>query len=280
MRPGRLPGANAPREPFRSRTGRPTSTEVVVRRIPRAIVLAVGVAYAAACGGPAREPAPGFGRVTALLGAAPVVGAWGPDSVVAVYSARSGTLQIDGARLGGGAAGPLPLVRVMMSCAAAPRPGVYRVAGTQTPVHVAAYLRPRGLLAVWPHLRVAWPRLGVVWPRSDAGRALLSDSTPPGVLALDTLDLTGGRIYGRFRAAVRSYNRTPAESLAVAGTFWGRVRTLDDGAWPGGQPRWAPGFDRDCAAARRPPDAGRPTIGRRRPTTGHLGGAARPDGRG
>jgi hypothetical protein len=222
--------------------------------------------------------------MTALLGGAPVVGAFGPDSVVAVYGAHSGTLQIEGARVGGGAGGSLPILRVVMSCAAAPGPGVYPVAGGRTPVHAEAYLPPRGVPAVWPRVVDVWPRFGALGPRVGASRGFHSDSTPPGVLELDTLDLAGGRIYGRFRAAVRSYDGVPAASLGVVGTFWGRVRTVEYPAPPGGRARWAPGFDRDCAAARRPrppaagPAAGAPTLNDASQLPGTPGGGSAPAG--
>ena len=202
---------------------------------------ALAVGCAACAGerdGPAREPAPQFGRVTALLGTTPVVGAWGRDSVVAVYAPDAGTLQIDGARLSGRR---LPTVRLMMSCAAPPAPGVYPVRGLGTSIHAEAYLDRGGRGAWW-----------APWSRRPADRAFLSDSTPPGVLELDTLDLAGGRVYGRFRMVVRSFNRVPAESLAATGTFWGRVRTVDFSRWRTHPLRWAPDMDRNCAAIRRP----------------------------
>ncbi len=216
-------------------------------------VAAAGVVAGGGCDGPAREPAARFGRMTAVVGGAPVVGAWGPDSVVAVYGVHSGTLQIEGARVDGGAWSDarLPVVRVLLACEAPPGPGVYRVAGFTTPVHAEAFLAPRGVGGWWPHRW--WPRDW--WPGRGESRAFLSDSARPGVLELDTLDLAGGRVYGRFRATVRSIGRAPAESLALAGTFWGRVRTFDFRR-PGDPPvRRSPLFDRDCAAARRPPPA-------------------------
>jgi len=187
-------------------------------------------------GGPAGVPAARFGHLTAALGDAPFVGTFARDSVVAVYMIPAGSLQIEGDRAIGGRT---PLVRLVMRCVAAPPPGVYPIRGLRTPVYAEVF--------------VGGTAPGAWWRRRELPRGLLSDSVPPGVLELDTLDLAAGRVHGRFRTAVRSYNRTPPESLAVEGAFWGRVQAVDPPRPLGAPPlRWAPGIDRDCAAIRRP----------------------------
>lgn len=204
-------------------------------RLSTSICAAFLAGCAGARTGPAAPPPARFGYVTGLIGDAPFVGTFAHDSVVAIYMRETGSLQIEGDRAIGGR---MPLVRVDMRCLAEPAPGVYAVRGMRTPVYAEAFVG--GSDARW-------------WHRGEPSRGLLSDSVPPGVLELDTLDLTRGRIYGRFQVTLRSNNRAPAESLVVSATFWGRVIAptlpLPSGLSPG---RWAPDIDRDCAAVRGP----------------------------
>lgn len=201
---------------------------------------ASGAACAGAYGRPASGLASVFGRVTARVGPTPVAGAWGPDSVVAVYLAEAGTLQIEGARVGGPR---VPAVRVTLACAAVPEPGAHPIAGPRAPVQVQAVL---------PGVPGAGAAAGA---RVDGtARVFVADSAA-GILELDTLDLAGGRIAGRFRAAVRDVDRPAAAALPLSGAFWGRVRTVHRP--PGGRPlRLPPASERDCAADRRASPAG------------------------
>lgn len=172
-----------------------------------------------------------FGKLRANLNGSEFVGAFARDSIIAVYDALSGQLQIEGDRQVGGRR---PLVRLVMLCTDFPKAATYPIKGMRSPVHVESYLEP-----------TFWERL---WPLHDRrNRAFLSDSMPPGQLQLDTIDTVARVIRGRFEVALRSFNRAPAETLLVRGAFFGRL-SVDHR--PGGPVRWTPLFDRDCERIR------------------------------
>ena len=175
---------------------------------------------------------PQFGQLTASLGTESFVGTFGHDSTVAVYDPEVGQLQIEGNRR---TKGRSDLVRLVMICEASPEPGTYRVAAPFfTPVSAGVFrIRIRRWL----------PRR---WARTF--QFFISDSMPPGVLELDTLDLQSGAISGRFRVGVRTVNEKHADSLFVSGAFRGRVRT--SGLHRKRPIQFSPQMGRDCDAAK------------------------------
>jgi hypothetical protein len=179
-----------------------------------------------------KEPSFEFGKLRADLNGNEFVGAFGTDSVIAVYDANAGQLQISGEKQ---VSGSRPSFHLFMRCAVFPKAGTYPIKGMRSPVHVQGFLEPTALQRAWPlHGRV--------------DRAFLSDSMPWGKLELDTIDTIAAVIKGRFSVGLRSFNRSPAETLIVHGAFFGRMsmnHTL-------GQPpiRWTPLFDRDCESIR------------------------------
>ena len=179
-----------------------------------------------------REPSFEFGKLRADLNGNEFVGAFGTDSVIAIYDASAGQLQIAGDEQ---VRGHLPSLRLFMRCAAFPKPGTYPIKGMRSPVHVQGFLEPTALQRAWPlHGRV--------------DRAFLSDSMPRGKLELDTIDTVAEVIKGRFSVGLRSFNRSPAETLIVHGAFFGRLSTEHRfGELP---IRWTPLFDRDCESIR------------------------------
>jgi len=197
-------------------------------------LLTVACVTLAACTTPAteREPSFEFGKLRANLNGSDFAGTFGTDSVIAVYDANAGQLQIEGDKNVGG---QRPLVRLLMRCTGFPKAGSYPIKGMRSPVHAESYLEPTALERAWPlHRRV--------------DHAFLSDSLPWGKLELDTIDTVGAVIKGRFAVSLRSFNRSPAETLIVHGTFFGRLRT---NRIPGEPPiRWTPLFDRDCESIR------------------------------
>jgi hypothetical protein len=169
-----------------------------------------------------------FGKMRATLDGSDFVGVFGPDSVIAVWDSVPGQLQIEGDKP---VRGRQPRVRITMRCTALPKPGSYAIKNPFSPVSAEAFLLP----GFWQR---AWPlkRTGV--------RAFISDSMPTGSLTLEAVDSTRGVIKGHFVVVLRSFNRTPAETLRVRGTFFGRL--LIDPRFPGPWARWAPNYDRDC----------------------------------
>ena len=170
-----------------------------------------------------------FGKVRATLNGSELVGAFSSDSIIAIYSPNAGQIQIADDKQ---VRGRKPSVRVYMRCASFPKPGTYPIRGLRSPVFVEAFLVPTWWERAWPlHGRVI--------------RSFLSDSMPPGKLELDTIDTLGGVIRGRFAAALRSFNRVPAETLNVRGAFFGRLSVEHRFDEP--PVLWAPMLDRDCA---------------------------------
>ena len=174
-----------------------------------------------------------FGKLRANLNGSDFVGAFGRDSIIAIYNPNGGQIQIEGDKQIGGRR---PLVRVLMRCATFPKAGIYPVkGGLRSPVYVEAVLDPTG-----------WER---AWPLHGRGmHFFLSDSMPPGKLELDTIDTVGGVIRGRFTVALRSFNRVPAETLNVRGAFFGRLSVEHRFDEP--PVLWAPMLDRDCERIR------------------------------
>jgi hypothetical protein len=168
----------------------------------------------------------------ANLNANEFVGVFDRDSVIAVYDENAGQLQIEGDQQVGGRR---PLVRLLMRCTAFPKAGTYPIKGMRSPVHVQGFLEPTAMQRAWPlHRRV--------------DRAFLSDSMPWGKLELDTIDTVAAVIKGRFSVGLRSFNRSPAETLIVHGAFFGRLGTNHTLGEP--PIRWSPMFDRDCESIR------------------------------
>lgn len=173
-----------------------------------------------------------FGKLRADLNGSDFVGAFGRDSIIAVYLPSGGTIQIEGDKQ---VRGRRPLVRVQMRCATFPKAGIYPIRGLLSPVYVESFLEPN-----------AWER---AWPlHGHRIRSFLSDSMPPGRLELDTIDTVAGLIRGRFDVALRSFDRVPAETLTVRGAFFGRLSVKRRFGEP--QLHWAPELDRDCERIR------------------------------
>jgi hypothetical protein len=178
---------------------------------------------------PERETPFEFGKLRANLNGSEFIGAFGRDSIIAVYTPNAGQIQIEGDKQ---VRGRKPLVRVLMRCTTFPKAGIYPIkGGLLSPVYVEAFLEPTG----WER---AWPLHG------RRIRAFLSDSMPPGKLELDTIDTVGGVMRGRFAVALRSSNRVPAETLNVRGAFFGRLSV--ERRFHDPPVLWAPMFDRDC----------------------------------
>jgi hypothetical protein len=179
-----------------------------------------------------REPSFEFGKLRGDLNGNEFVGAFGTDSVIAVYDANAGQLEIEGDKKIGG---QRPSVRLVMRCTTFPKAGTYAIKGMRSPVHAESYLEPTALERAWPLYR-----------RVD--HAFLSDSMPWGKLELDTIDTVTAVIKGRFSVGLRSFNRSPAETLIVRGAFFGRLGTNHILREP--PIRWTPLFDRDCESIR------------------------------
>jgi hypothetical protein len=168
----------------------------------------------------------------AKLNGSEFAGVFGPDSILAMWDTSAGQLQIQGDQRGGRRPN---LVRVTMRCIALPKPGNYAIRNLFSPVSAEAFVQP-----------TSWQR---IWPlRGERYRAFLSDSMPPGSLMLDTIDSANGVIKGRFTVSLRSMNRTPAETLHVRGTFFGRLDLQQHFPRPKG--KRAPGFHTDCERIR------------------------------
>lgn len=174
-----------------------------------------------------------FGRLKATLNAKDFVGAFGRDSIIAIWNTNFGQMQIEGVKRGGR---PPEVVRVTMRCKALPKPGNYEIRSPFTPVSAEAFIQP-----------TSWQR---IWPlRGAKFRSFLSDSMPPGSLILDTVDSTSRIVKGRFSVSLRSVNKTPAETLDVRGTFLGRIAVVQS-TLPSRSLTWSPRFDRDCERIR------------------------------
>src|SRR5712675_2141266 len=86
-----------------------------------------------------REPPFEFGKLRASLNGSEFVGAFGRDSIIAIYNSNAGQIQIAGDRQ---VRGRKPSVRVYMRCASFPKPGTYPIRGLRSPVFVEAFLVP------------------------------------------------------------------------------------------------------------------------------------------
>jgi hypothetical protein len=189
-----------------------------------------------ACSADVNQSAPEkrFGFLTASLGTESFAGTLGPDSTVAEYNPEVGQLTIGGRR---GGRDWTEAVELTMVCQSAPDTGAYRVSTSfYTPVSAGVYrLRIRRWL----------PRR---WRTTN--HAFTSDSTVPGILRLDTLDLKSGAISGSFRVRVRTIDQTPVDGIYATGFFSGRVRTsMLHQTRP---VKFAPDMGRDCTGAKRP----------------------------
>lgn len=174
-----------------------------------------------------------FGKLNAKLNGAEFTGIFGRDSVIAVWDTAAGQMQISGRRA------PLLLspsiVRLTMRCGALPRPGTYAIRNPPSPVSAEAFVAPTRWQSIWPL-------------RGDRHRAFLSASMPAGSLVLDTVDSANGVIKGHFHVSLRSFDRTPAETLNVRGNFFGRLDLRQP--FYRSKVRWAPGFRTDCETIR------------------------------
>ena len=174
-----------------------------------------------------------FGKLRATLNGREFAGIFGRDSVLAIWDTTAGQLQIEGDKRGGHHRSEV--VRLIMRCTALPRAGTYAIGNPSSPVSAYADLAP-----------TLWQR---IWPLSGARyRPFVSDSMPRGTLVLDVVDSANGIIKGHFNAALRSFNRTPAETLFVRGAFFGRVDLRQHFLRP--KAKWAPGIQTDCERIR------------------------------
>ena len=198
------------------------------------IRIAVIALAAWGCASPAAETEPRFefGKVRAKLNGSDFVGVFGPDSVIAIWDTIPDQMQIEGDKP---IRGRKPLVRVLMRCSALPKPGIYAIKNPFSPVSVEAFLQPTAWQLIWPL-------------RGGRSRAFLSDSMPTGTLTLESVDPVNGIIKGRFAVSLRSFNRSPAETLDVRGTFFGRLQI--EPRFPRPSMRWSPLFERDCERIR------------------------------
>jgi len=212
------------------RRDRRASASVMLMKLP--FIAAMVALYSCTTPVTERETPFEFGKLRANLNGSEFVGAFGRDSIIAIYTPGEGGLQIEGDRQ---VRGRRPLVRVQMRCATLPKAGIYPIKGLLSPVYVESVLEA-----------TAWER---AWPLHGRRiRSFLSDSMPPGKLELDTIDTVAGVIRGRFTVALRSFNRAPAETLDIRGVFFGRLSVDHRFNMP--QVRWAPEFDRDCERIR------------------------------
>jgi len=178
------------------------------------------------------EPPFEFGKLRAKVNGSHFAGSFAPDSVIAIWDSSVRQMQIEGDQRQGQ---PPDLVRVTMRCIGLPRPGNYAIRNLFSPVSAEAFVPPTRWQRMWPY-------------RGIRLRAFLSDSMPAGVLALDEVDSANRIIKGHLNVSLRTFNRTPAETLNVRGSFFGR---LDVGRpSPGARGRWAPPFQADCERIR------------------------------
>lgn len=173
-----------------------------------------------------------FGKLRAKVNGSQFAGPFAPDSVIAIWDSSVRQLQIEGDRRHGY---PPDLVRVTMRCLGLPKPGTYAIRNLFSPVSAEAFIPPTRWQSIWPYRGIMY-------------RAFLSDSMPPGTLVLDEVDSAKRIVKGRFSVSLRSFNRTPAETLNVRGTFFGRLDFGPPTSRPKG--RWAPPFQTDCERIR------------------------------
>jgi hypothetical protein len=157
------------------------------------------------------------------------IGMFARDSIVAMWHGSVGQLQIHGAERNSGT------VRLILRCGALPKAGIYAIGAISSPASAHAVMKP-----------TLWQR---IWPlRGTRSRAFLSDSSAPGTLVLDTVDSAKAIVKGHFKMVLRSVDRTPAETLSVDGTFFGRLYIGQP--FPERKMRWAPGMRTDCERIR------------------------------
>jgi hypothetical protein len=196
--------------------------------------LSVAVLTVAACTSRVSDSEPRFefGKLRADLNGSEFAGIFGRDSVLAVWSQSPGQLQIQGDKRGWSRT---EQVRVTMRCIALPQPGTYAIGNPFSPVSAEAFIAPTLRQRIWPLHGAKF-------------RAFLSDSMPPGSLVLETVDSANRVIKGRFSAALRSVNRTPAETLSVHAAFFGRLDLLP--LFPGPKVSRPARFQNDCERIR------------------------------
>ena len=192
------------------------------------VALAVVCAYAQSPGQAGTQFE--FGKLLAQVNGKDFAGVFGSYSVIAVWDTSVGQLQIQGDKRQTGQR--TESVRVTMRCGAMPKPGTYAIKSPLTPVSSDAFIAGTGWERVWPL-------------RGNGNRPFISDSMPAGKLVLERVDSI---IKGRFDVSLRSFNRVPAETLYVRGTFFGRLSIHPDFAQP--RERWAPMFQTDCERIR------------------------------
>jgi len=171
-----------------------------------------------------------FGKLIAEVNGKDFIGVFGPSSIIAVWDTSVGQLQIQGDRRQRGQR--TESVRLTLRCGAIPKSGTYAIRSPLTPVSSDAFIARTGLERVWPL-------------RGNGIRPFVSDSMPAGKLVLERVDSI---IKGRFDLSLRSFNRVPAETLHVRGTFFGRLSIHPDFARP--REHWAPAFQTDCERIR------------------------------
>jgi hypothetical protein len=193
-------------------------------------VLCVAVIYACASSAAQTEMQFEFGKLRAEVNGRAFTGVFGPNSIIAVWDTTVGQMQIQGDKRVRGRG--TELVRVTMRCGAVPKRGNYAIRNPFSPVSSEAFIAPTGWQRIWPL-------------RGSSNRPFLSDSMPPGTLVLERVDSV---IQGRFDVTLRSFNRTPAETLHVRGTFFGRLDVQP--RYPRPRAHWAPEFHTDCERIR------------------------------
>lgn len=201
-------------------------------RLEYSVVVAVLTLTACASAAPDKETPIEFGTLNATLNGATFTGISGPGSIIARWDTAAGQMQIEGDKR---SARRWPeIVRLKVKCGALPRPGIYAIGGSLSPVSAEAFLAP-----------TRWQR---IWPlRGNRRRAFIStDSMPPGSLVLVAVDSANALIEGYFTVSLISFDRTPAETLHVRGNFFGRLDLRQP--FPGPRVQWAPGFRTDCDA--------------------------------
>ena len=193
-------------------------------------VPSLAVLCACASSPPQNEMQFEFGNMRAEVNGNTFTGGFGPNSTIAVWDTSVRQLQIQGDKHEPGHR--TESVRVTMRCGGLPQPGTYAIRNPFSPVSSDAFIAPTGWARVWPI-------------RGKAIRPFLSDSMPPGKLVLERVDSI---IRGHFEVSLRSFNRVPAETLRVRGTFFGRLAVQPD--FPRPREHWAPNYQTDCERIR------------------------------
>lgn len=173
---------------------------------------------------------PEFGKLRAEVNGKTFIGQFGPNSIIAVWDTSVGQMQIQGDRRAPGHR--TESLRVTMRCGGIPKPGTYAIRNAFSPVSSDAFIEPSGWARVWPL-------------RGTRTRAFVSDSMPPGMLVLERVDSI---IKGHFEVSLRTFNRTPADTLHVRATFFGRLAIHPQ--FPRPREHWAPMFKTDCERIR------------------------------